>query len=279
MMRPLLLTIACTVVPAMLHAQAADSTTIPRGTVSAHMIRDASFGRARAVWVYTPPGYDARRKTTYPLIIAFDGASYRDSMPLPRVLDSLLATRRTTAFVAVLVDDSSGAVRTTELGNAARMPRFIGTQLLPWVRQRWHVTRDPARVIATGSSAGGLAAAHLALTRPDLVGNVFAQSGAFWRSAEGSNGAPYEWLTARVGLIPKQPVRFILDVGELEDHATLGGTGPNFRDATRRFRDALVTRGYDVTYIEVPGGNHAEQWWRPRLPAGIVALSARWPAP
>ncbi len=256
---------------------AADSTAIPRGTLTAHVIRDASFGRARRVWVYTPPGYDAKRKAPYPVVLAFDGATYLDSMPLPRVLDSLLAVRRTTAFVAVLVDDSSGSVRTAELGNAARMPVFIATQLLPWVRQRWRVTRDPSRVIATGSSAGGLAAAHLALSRPDVVGNVFAQSGAFWRSAEGSNGAPYEWLTQRVGLIPKQNVRFVLDVGVLEDHATLGGTGPNFRDATRRFRDALAARGYDVTYVEVPEGNHGERWWRQRLAAGIVAFSARWP--
>ena len=258
-------------------AQVADDSAIPHGTVTAHVIRDASFGRARRVWVYTPPGYDAKRKAPYPVVLAFDGANYLDSMPLPRVLDSLLALRRTTAFVAVLVDDSSGAVRTAELGNAARMPVFIATQLFPWLRRGWHVTRDPARVIATGSSAGGLGASHLALTRPDVVGNVFSQSGAFWRSAEGSNGAPYEWLTQRVGFIPKQPVRFVLDVGALEDHATLGGSGPDFRDATRRFRDALTVRGYDVTYVEVPDGNHGDAWWRQRLAAGIVALSARWP--
>jgi enterochelin esterase-like enzyme len=63
----------------------------------------------------------------------------------------------------------------------------------------------------------------------------------------------------------------------LEDHTTLGGTGPNFRDATRRFRDALVAKAYEVIYTEVPGGEHGEPWWRPRLSAGIVALSAGWP--
>lgn len=275
----LALAFAVALAPAALSAQdVAQGPDFPRGAVTAHVIRDASFGRTRRVWVYTPPGYDAKRKAPYPVVLAFDGAIYLDSMPLPRVLDSLLALKRTTAFVAVLVDDSSGAVRTAELGNAARMPVFIATQLVPWLRRGWHVTRDPARVIATGSSAGGLGASHLALTRPDVVGNVFSQSGAFWRSAEGSNGAPYEWLTQRVGLIPKQPVRFVLDVGALEDHATLGGSGPNFRDATRRFRDALSARGYDVTYVEVPEGNHGEAWWRQRLAAGLVALSARWPS-
>jgi enterochelin esterase-like enzyme len=68
-------------------------------------------------------------------------------------------------------------------------------------------------------------------------------------------------------------------VGELEDHPTLGGSGPNFREANRRFRDALVARGYPVTYTEVPGGNHAPRWWKQRLATGFVGLSQQWPRP
>jgi enterochelin esterase-like enzyme len=117
----------------------------------------------------------------------------------------------------------------------------------------------------------------VAFQRPDLFGNVWSQSGAFWRGAEASNRPPWEWLTQQVAAVPRKDVRFCLDVGQLEDHTTLGGTGPNFRDATRRFRDALVAKAYEVIYTEVPGGKHGEPWWRPRLSAGIVALSAGWP--
>jgi enterochelin esterase family protein len=211
-------------------------------------------------------------------VVAFDGADYRDTMPLPMVLDTLLAAKRAPAFVALLVDDSLSGVRIAELGNAHRMADFLARQLIPWARRGWHVTTDPKQVIITGSSAGGLAAAYAAFMHPELFGNVWSQSGAFWRGAEGANGSPYEWLTAQVKAAPKKPVRFMLDVGELEDHPTLGGSGPNFRDANRRFRDALVAKGYDVTYTEVPGGNHAPRWWQVRLPEGIVRLSASWPA-
>jgi enterochelin esterase family protein len=177
--------------------------------------------------------------------------------------------------VAVLIDNGGGAERIEDLGNAERMATFIGKQLLPYVREHWRVTTDPRRVIATGSSAGGLGSAFLALRRPDLVGNVLSQSGAFWRGPEASNDPPYEWLTSHVASMPKRDVRFFMDVGELEDHATLGGSGPNFRDATRRFRDALRAKGYDVMYAEVPGGQHAPQYWTQRLPIGIVALSGK----
>lgn len=250
---------------------------VAAGALQEHVLYDSAYKRQRRIWVYTPPGYDARRSSAYPLIVAFDGDEYRDTMPLPMILDTLLAAKRAPAFVAVLVDDSASAVRIADLGNSARMVDFLSKQLMPLVRSKWHVTTDPHKVIVTGSSAGGLGAAYVAFMRPDLFGNVWSQSGAFWRGAEGSNGDPYEWLTQQVKRAPKKNVRFYLDLGELEDHPTLGGTGPNFRDANRRFRDALKAKGYDVTYTEVPGGNHAERWWRVRLPDGIVALSAQWP--
>jgi enterochelin esterase family protein len=280
-MRPLLLALALTAASATpASTQVANATsaakprTSPAGKVDARVIFDSSYHRQRRVWVYTPPGYDARASAPYPLIVAFDGDEYRDTMPLPYVLDTLLAAKRAPAFVAVLIDDSEGGVRIADLGNARGMAEFLAKQLVPWVRAGWHVTSDPRQVIITGSSAGGLAAAYVAFVHPELFGNVWSQSGAFWRGAEASNGAPYEWLTAQVKSAPHKPVRFVLDVGALEDHPTLGGSGPNFLEANRRFRDALRAKGYDLVYTEVSGGNHAPQWWRQRLPEGIVLLSA-----
>jgi enterochelin esterase-like enzyme len=251
---------------------------VPSGHVTAHTIHDRSYDRERRLWVYTPAGYDANRPEPYPLLIAFDGDSYRsDDMPLPATLDGLAARGEAPAFVAALVDNGGGATRLGDLANVQRFVTFLAEDLLPWVRHGWHVTTDPHRVLVTGSSAGGLGAAFVALTRPDLFGAVWSQSGAFWRGAEASNDAPYELLTSLVASQPKRDVRFVLDVGALEDHATIGGHGPNFLAATRRFHDALVGRGYDVTYYEVPDGNHAEQWWRLRLGAGIASASRDWP--
>jgi enterochelin esterase-like enzyme len=237
---------------------------------------DSAYARPRKIWIYTPRDYDARRAVPYALVVAFDGDEYRDTMPLPLILDTLSARKLIPPVVAVLIDNSEGPERIADLGNAARMVRFLSRQLIPFVRANYHVTSDPHRVIVTGSSAGGLGAAFVAFERPDLFGNVLSQSGAFWRGAEASNSAPYEWLTARVSAAPKRDVRFFLDVGEGEDHPTLGGSGPNFRDANRRFRDALQAKGYATTYTEVPGGQHAPAYWMTRLPVGLVTLAGSW---
>ena len=129
------------------------------------------------------------------------------------------------------------------------------------------MSRDPRRSLIIGSSAGGLAAVHIALRRPDLFGNALSQSGAFWRGNEATNGAPYEWLVTQAARWSRGAVRFWLEVG-----GALGGDAPSILAANRAMRDTLRAKGYDVTYAEVPNGVHAPETWVTRLPAGITAL-------
>jgi len=48
--------------------------------------------------------------------------------------------------------------------------------------------------------------------------------------------------------------------------------------ASRRLRDALESRGYDVTYRET-GGAHQDLHWRATLAEGLVALLGQAGAP
>lgn len=263
----------------LLFAAAAAPSGLPAQGISRQtLIHSREYGRDRRVWVYTPPGYDAKRKDPYPLIVMFDGAEAIDPnvMDMPGTLDSLLAARAAPAFVAVFIDDSAGSVRTSELGNSAKFGRFVAGEVIPFVRKSWNVTRDPHRTIVTGSSAGGIAAANLALFYPGIFGNVISQSGAFWRGNEGSNSAPWEWLTTQYASSPKKDVRFVMDVGAMETIKVLGGTGPVFIEANRRLRDVLQSKGYSVIYTEVPNGQHAPQFWKPRLPVDVVVIVKGW---
>ncbi|MGH7742265.1 MAG: alpha/beta hydrolase [Candidatus Eiseniibacteriota bacterium] len=249
------------------------SARAAHGQVTETTFQGLADGRLRHVWIYTPPADSAKVATERDLLLVFDGGQYLDEIPLPRMLDSLIASRRIPPMVAVLVDDSTGSARLADLANQERFVTLIADELMPWVRERWKVTRDPHRSFITGSSAGGLAAAFLATRRPDLFGNVLSQSGAFWRGAAGSNGPPFEWLTAQIGSSPRRDVRYVLDVGSTESRGAIGGTAPSILDANRRLRDALRARGYEVTYTEIPGGVHAPLTWSPRLPVGLVALA------
>src|SRR3954468_6931703 len=250
-----------------------NDSTLQAGTVTEFTLPSAIYARQRKVWVYEPTGYPGVCGEGCPLIVAFDGSEYTTDMPLPAMLDSLIAARAIQPSIALLIDDGSGAERVADLANRDQFARYVGEELLPWLRGKWRVTHDAARTIVTGSSAGGLAAAYLSFRRPDLFGNVLSQSGAFWRGSEGSNDAPYEWLTAQYAAAARKPIRFLLDVGSTETRGAVGGSAPSILDANRRLRDVLRKKGYALDYYEVPNGFHAPASWRPRLPTGIVALS------
>jgi enterochelin esterase family protein len=246
------------------------------GRVDELHVPSKEYARERRIWVATPTGYDAEKERAFDLVVAFDGEGYLEEIPLPKMLEELRSAGKAPPCVAVLVDDEARAARLDDLANHARFVRFLAGEVLPFVRGRYRVTNDPRRTLVTGSSAGGLAAAFVALERPDVFGNVLSQSGAFWRGAEGSNDAPWEWLTAQYEKTPKKDVRLLLEVGSTETRGALGGAAPSILEANRHLRDVLRKKGYAVTYAEVPGGVHSEETWKARLPAALEAIfSAR----
>jgi enterochelin esterase-like enzyme len=70
-------------------------------------------------------------------------------------------------------------LRTLELSCNSSFTQFLVAELLPWVRQRYQVTRNPANTAVGGASRGGLAAACAALDHPEIFGNLFSQSRFF----------------------------------------------------------------------------------------------------
>jgi len=241
-------------------------------------IPSKTYPKGRHAWVYTPAGYPASCDGECNLIVAFDGALYLGAMPLPQILDSLIAARRTRPAVAVLVDNGGPPGRITDLANSHQFAAFVADEILPWVRDHYAVTHTPDRTIIAGSSAGGLGAAYIALKYSALFGNVLSQSGAFWRGNEASDSPPYEWLTQQFASSPRLNVKFFIDVGTRETVGALSGVAPSLLDANRRLRAVLEAKGYSVEYFEVPNGQHSPDTWRERLPIGIVGLLPMSPA-
>ncbi len=244
------------------------------GRVQELSIQSKPYGRARKVAVYTPPDYAPHRAEPYPLLICFDGMTYyQHEIPVPALLDDLSSSGKIPPMIAVFVDTDEA--RLQDLANNRKFADFLGEEVIPRIRQGWHVTTDPRRVIVAGASAGGLGAAYVAFRRPDLFGNVLSQSGAFWRGNESSNDAPYEWLTAQYTAAAKKPLRFYLEVGANETRHAVG-VGPVFIEANRRLRDALTAKGYPVHYLEVPGADHEPGHWSRQFPEALLWLTGNW---
>jgi enterochelin esterase-like enzyme len=111
-------------------------------------------------------------------------------------------------------------------------------------------------------------AVAIAVEAPEVFGGAISHSGSFWWPAP-DEGEP-EWLTREVAARPHADLRFYLDVGNRETMPGPGGAAPQVT-VTRRFRDALVERGYPVTYAEYTGA-HDYINWRRTFADGLIAL-------
>jgi enterochelin esterase family protein len=182
---------------------------------------------------------------------------------VPVIVDNLIESGKIKPLVVVFVNQAN---RMTELEPNDAFTQFIAGELLPYVRDKYGTSADPARNVLMGSSQGGLAANALAIARPDLFGGVISQSASlWWRPA--TDTAP-EYFARLIARTPPKPIRFYLEVGSFEIDRTSGGQ-PGQVDVNRHFRDVLVAKGYDVVYSEYPGG-HEYLSWRVTTPAALM---------
>jgi enterochelin esterase family protein len=145
---------------------------------------------------------------------------------------------------------------------------FLRQELVPWVRQNYHVTTDPARTIVGGASLSGVTAAVAALHYPDMFGNVLSQSG--WFGWKPENDTEHEWVARQFAQAPKTSVRLYLEAGSLEfDEGSRDQ--PSLLLSNRHLRSVLQAKGYPVYYHEYQGA-HQPVVWQGTLADGLVSL-------
>jgi enterochelin esterase-like enzyme len=230
------------------------------GELHMRRVRSTILGNERRVWIYRPPA--AVTVPDCPVVLFLDGYAYAQVMAAPTILGNLITAGQIPPVVAVFVD-SLGAVRDIELCCHEPFARFLTEELLPSLRADHSFTADPGQTVVAGSSFGGLTAAYLGLSRPDVFGAALSQSGSFWWSPPDDPEQGH--LVRRFAAAEKVPLRLHLEVGRLEtgQHNTLA--------VNRALRDVLTTKGCSVSYRET-GGAHHHVCWQAGLADGLVAL-------
>lgn len=241
---------------------------MPAGKLHRETVRSTELSNERSVTVYTPPGYE-QSANSYPMLLLFDEVTYESQVPAPAILDNLIAERRIPPMVAILVNYPSPEARDRELFGNSRFEEFLSKELVPRVRAEYHISADPSRNIIGGLSAGGFAAAFIALHHPEIFGNVISQSGAFWWAPNRDKGEEPNWLAREYVSSPRQPIRFYLEAGLFENDVK--GAGGQILETNRHLRDVLRAKGYQVFYHEFPGG-HDYLTWQSSLADALLAL-------
>ena len=238
---------------------------VPASRITEHRVRSVLLGNERLVWVYTPPGYTSDRASC-PLVVCFDGHGYIHAAAAPTTLDNLQHAGKLPPVVAAFVDTPL-PTRGHELPCNDRFAEFVTEELLPWLQERYAVSRNPSERVLAGVSFGGLAATFIAINHPDVFGCVLSQGGSFYWPAEEDG---YERIARQLAGGPRLPIRFHLDVGRF-DTAPRPGSCPTILTANRHLRDVLTAKGYDLHYQEFSGG-HEFLGWRGTFADGLMAL-------
>lgn len=222
------------------------------------------LGNERRIWVSMPPG-EASNDRPLPLVIQLDGTPEHSA---PSVRDALVEAGVIRPCAVVLVDQL-GSQRYEELLCSAEFSRMLVEELLPWLRNRYPLSWDPADVALGGESYGGLCAGWTALHHPEAFGNAILQSPSCgyhpdlrWGGGAGEllRRVPVPTLIADVLAAEPAPIRIFHDVGELEGSLT----------HSRWLDQVLIGKGYDTLYREFAGG-HDYAWWR-----GLFGDALRW---
>ncbi len=243
---------------------------VPHGALTMRRLHSAILENTRRIWIYTPPGYHPDDEP-YPVAILFDGFTYTSDIPVPTIMDNFVASGQLAPMVVLMVCNLSYEARERELPCYPPFVRFLTEELLPWAHTQVAITHDPAATIVGGSSDGGLAAIYAALTRPDVFGNVLAQSpSVYWTPPDDPD---FEWVSRYLVDLPQRPVRFYVDVGRFENNLrrTVCPEGPTELAAVRHFRNLLRAKGNSLTYAEFSGG-HEYVCWRAQFGRGLLAL-------
>jgi len=226
----------------------AANTAIEHGTLEAHDFASEVLGNGRRIQVYLPAGYRPRGVPggvagsfagSYRVIFVQDGGEYITLGSMVNVLDNLIAHGAIPAVVGIFVDPVE---RNSEYWLNPAYGQMVVDELVPFIRDRYDVGRDPAKTAIMGASLGGEIAVMIALDHPEVFGKCGSQSGVV--------GLDEGHLIKAVSAGPRQAVDFYLDCGRFGD-AT---------DENRRMQEALAGQGYLFKYQEFNEGHSWGNW-------------------
>ena len=172
---------------------------VPRGAIARHAFHSAVADDDRDFFVYTPPGYDARRSQPYPVLyllhgLGDDAERWMNGGAANHILDNLIAQRKAVPMIVVTplgYGTSTGPAGGRTPENITGYTKILLEEVMPVVEKAYNVSRNREQRAIAGLSMGGAESLYVGLKNLDK----FAWIGAF-------SSAPMLW-----GAIPAEAGR------------------------------------------------------------------------
>lgn len=257
-----------------------------------HEFYSRILGRNVKLSIILPPYYRLSVLSRYPLVLLNDGQDF----PELQLFDRLQAAyAKTDLRPRIIVGMHADEGRMREYGTstvldhagrgdlAAAHRRFVTTELLPWLRRDFRVSRRRQDIAIGGFSLGGLSAFDIAWQHAHTFGAVGCFSASFWmRSAPFRRETPDRDriivdLVNNAAQAPNLDYWFM--AGDREEESDRNGNGViDVIDDTKDVIAALGRQGVPderIGYVEVIGGEHNQRTWGPMVVEWLAWLDAR----
>jgi enterochelin esterase-like enzyme len=153
-----------------------DARNVPHGLVTRHVYHSNVTNGERELYVYTPPGYDAKKK--YPVLYLMGGSGDLPSNwvydgRVNFMMDNLLAEGKVVPMVIAIPNNQvvhRNHPQHTEL-TFKIFEAEMRQSIIPLVEANYSVRRDPHGRAMSGLSMGGRHTMFVGLNSPDLFAN------------------------------------------------------------------------------------------------------------
>ena len=248
-----------------------DIANVPHGAVHRHTYRSGVVGDDRDFYVYTPPGYDAKAKTLYPVLYLLHGFSddargWTDVGRAHVILDNLIAQGKSKPMLMVM-PLGYGAPEVVTRGprdpglrqkNMDKFREALLGEVIPAVERDYRAAKDRAQRAIAGLSMGGAETLYTGLNNPDR----FAWIGSFSAGGVGEDfNASFPKLDAKVN-------------DQLRLLWIACGTEDRLIESNRKFKEWIKSKGVHFTPVETPGA-HTWLVWRRNLAEFTALLFAK----
>lgn len=284
-----------------MRVQVAPADTIPQGRLEVLEMQSRVFGNTRQLRVWLPIGYDepANMGRSYPVLYLNDGQNLFDSTAtfgssrwqVDVIAADLQRAGRIQPIVVVGIDNAGKRGRAREYlpypdeflrppepdPQGRFYPDFLAEDVIPFVERRFRVERRRAGRTLGGSSYGALAAAFVAVSRPDLVSSLLLESPSFYvdddhilRDAAGSDldlDRVYLGVGTNELALPGCP-----------EHPGNAEAVDGVRRMASILHTAGLREGEQTRVIVEECAVHSETAWAGRIPAALEFLFPSGPA-
>ena len=154
---------------------------VPHGAVEINWQKSKAInGETRAIWIYTPPGYQ-KNSQRYPVLYLLHGsndtaAGWTTAGYANFVLDNLLAEKKATPAIVVMPWGHATPFGTQ--GNDPLFEKYLLEDVIPTVEARYRVAPGRQNRAIAGLSMGGGQSLRIGLGHLDLFSAVASFSGA-----------------------------------------------------------------------------------------------------